>query len=206
MPFLIGVPSITISQVDLSDLEGVVFLDADTNDINTPFDDLQKLPGEVVALLKKNLKNPNAMLGDGIPRAFLHATVQLIGGYRDALRLKLGEKISFDPEKFIQSRSSSMQKLLEKILNLQLFQQFIEGRLELLNCGKGFRDEFEFEVNSYEDKSNSGLTTQYKEWLHTMKKGSSTFLKSVKSKFKDRSKQAYKDVRLKANDKKQQVL
>ncbi|XP_076352161.1 uncharacterized protein LOC143247663 [Tachypleus tridentatus] len=202
--FLIGVPSVTISQVDPSDLEEVVFWDADTNNIITPFDDLQTLPSEVVTKLKKKLENPNAMLGDGVARAFLRAMVQLIGGYRDALKLKQGEKISFDPKKFIQSRTSSMQTLLKKILNRQLFQQFIEGRLELLNSGKGFRDEFEFEVNSYEDRSSSCLATQYKEWLHAMKKGGGTFLKNIKSKFKDRSKQDCKDVRLQANDKKKE--
>ncbi|XP_013793866.1 DENN domain-containing protein 1A-like isoform X2 [Limulus polyphemus] len=200
MPFLIGVSEPTMSQVDQTELGEVVLLDADANKIYTPFDDLQTLPGEIITSLKKNLKNPNAMLGDGVARAFLRAMVQLIGGYRVALKLQLGEKISFDPRKFIQSRPS-MQTFLEKILNLQLFQQFIEGRLELLNSGKGFHDEFEFEVNNYEDKNASGLTTQYKEWLFTMKKGSGAFFKSVKSKFKDRSKQVYKDFRVKAHEK-----
>ncbi|XP_076316421.1 DENN domain-containing protein 1A-like [Tachypleus tridentatus] len=200
MPFLIGVSEPTMSQVDQTELGDVVLLDADANKISTPFDDLQTLPSEIITSLKKNLKNPNAMLGDGVARAFLRAMVQLIGGYRVALKLQLGEKISFDPQKFIQSRPS-MQTFLEKILNLQLFQQFIEERLELLNSGKGFQDEFEFEVNSYEDKNTSGLTTQYKEWLFTMKKGGGAFFKSVKSKFKDRSKQVYKDFKVRTQEK-----
>ena len=39
-----------------------------------------------VSTLKRQLKNPNNMLGDGVARSFLRALVQLIGGYRDALR------------------------------------------------------------------------------------------------------------------------
>ena len=47
--------------------------------------------------------------------------------------------------------------------------QFIEDRLDMLNSGTGFNDEFEFEVNSYEVNSNNNLRSQYKEWVTTMK-------------------------------------
>ena len=39
-----------------------------------------------------------------------------------------------------------MQPFLEQMLQLQIFRQFIEERLQMLNTGKGFTDEFEMEA------------------------------------------------------------
>lgn len=207
MPFLIGVPSSTLSRVKRIELGEVVLFDVDTNKIETPFHDLDSLPSEVVTSLKRLLKNPNTILGDGIPRAFLRALVQLIGGYWSALRLRQGEKISFNPTAFVQSRPASIQPFLQKMLELQIFQQFIESRLHMLNTGKGcFTDEFEFELTAYEGKASSRLRTQYKEWLSSMKKEGGAFLKSVKVKVKDTSKRAYKDIRSRFQDIQHQKL
>lgn len=56
-------------------------------------------------------------------RAFLRALVQLIGGYRDALRFQPGEQVTFDQEKFIETRPLSLQPFLREMLNLQIFRQ-----------------------------------------------------------------------------------
>lgn len=63
------------------------------------------------------------MLEDGFARTFLKALVQLIGGYRDALRFQQGEKITFNPEAFVESRPHNMQPFLKDMLQLQIFQQ-----------------------------------------------------------------------------------
>lgn len=63
------------------------------------------------------------LLGDGVSRAFLRALVQLIGGYRDALKFQLGQKVTFDEQSFIESRSVSSQPFLRQMLHLQIFQQ-----------------------------------------------------------------------------------
>ncbi|GFU65562.1 DENN domain-containing protein 1A [Trichonephila clavipes] len=187
MPFLIGVPAVTMEKIRQSELNEVVILDADNNRVKTPFNDLETLPPEIVASLKRSLKNPNMMLGDGVSRAFMTALVKLIGGYRDSLKFTLGEKISFDSDAFILSRPPSVQPFLETMLHLQIFQQFIENRLDMLNSGVGFSDEFEYEVNTYEVHSSNNLRTQYKEWVTTMK-------------VKDKGKRAYKDFRSKIQD------
>ncbi|XP_067126437.1 DENN domain-containing protein 1B-like isoform X2 [Centruroides vittatus] len=207
MPFLIGVPLSTLMRVKRIELGEIVLFDVDTNKIETPFHDLDSLPSEVVTPLKRTLKNPNTILGDGIPRAFLRALVQLIGGYWSALRLRQGEKISFNPTAFVQSRPAPIQPFLQKMLELQIFQQFIESRLHMLNTGKGcFTDEFEFELTAYEGKASSRLKTQYKEWLTSMKKEGGAFLKSVKVKVRDTSKRAYKDIRSRFQDIQHQKL
>lgn len=65
----------------------------------------------------------NESLGDGVSRAFLRALVQLIGGYRDALKFQPGEQVTFDEDKFIETRPLSLQPFLREMLHLQIFQQ-----------------------------------------------------------------------------------
>ncbi|RWS31010.1 DENN domain-containing protein 1A-like protein [Leptotrombidium deliense] len=211
MPFLIGVPSVTMTRVKRAELGELVILDADENKIETPFDDVHTLPTDIVSFLKKNLRNTNLMVSDGVARTFLKALVMLIGGYRDALKMSPGQKITFSKENFIVSRPTSIQPFLQRMLHLQIFQQFIEGRLAMLNEGEGFGDEFEIEVNMYEDRNSNRLKTQYREWMGAMKKEGGAIFKSVnpamKSAYKqvkdkgkivkDKSKQAYKDIRSK---------
>ena len=138
MPYLIGVPEPIMKRTRRSELGDVVILDADNNRIETPFDDLESLPSEVVSNLKKCLKSPANLLGESVARAFLQALVHLIGGYRDALKHRQGEKITFSEDDFVLSRSSSVQPFLVKMLELQIFRQFIKERLILVNSGKRF--------------------------------------------------------------------
>ncbi|CAH0383421.1 unnamed protein product [Bemisia tabaci] len=195
MPYLIGLPESLLPNVRRNDLGEVVILNADTNTVETPFDDLESLPQDVVNRLRRQLKNRAVLLGDGVSRAFLQALVQLIGGYRDGLRFQQGQEITFNPEAFINSRPASMQPFLRKMLHLQIFQQFIEERLELLNAGLGFSDEFEMEACSYMDKTSSRLKQQYKEWTFTIKRDSTAFLRSVKNRANPAVKSAVKTVK-----------
>ncbi|XP_076265053.1 DENN domain-containing protein 1A-like isoform X1 [Rhynchophorus ferrugineus] len=195
MPFLIGVPEDVFKKVIRSEIGDVVVLDADSNTVDTPFDDLNNLPQDVITSLRKQLRNKSAVLGDGVSRAFLRALVQLIGGYRDALKFQAGQKVTFDEERFIETRPVSLQPFLRKMLQLQIFQQFIEERLMMLNTGRGFSDEFEFELENYSAKSGSKLKQQYKEWTSTMKKEGSAFFKSVKEKANPAMKSAVKTVK-----------
>ncbi|XP_011349322.2 DENN domain-containing protein 1A isoform X3 [Ooceraea biroi] len=200
MPFLIGVPTPTLQKVLKSDLGEVVILDADNNTIESPFQDLESLPQDVVTNLKKALRNRPALLGDGVSRAFLRALVQLTAGYREALTLQQGERITFNQNAFVESRPSSMQPFLRKMLELQIFQQFIEERLNMLNSGLGFSDEFEMEACSYSTKSSSKFMQQYREWTYTMRKESSAFFRSVKDKANPAVKYAVKSVKDKGKD------
>ncbi|XP_060815898.1 DENN domain-containing protein 1A isoform X3 [Bombus pascuorum] len=155
---------------------------------------------ENVTNLKKALRNRSALLGDGVSRAFLRALVQLTAGYRDALTLEQGQSITFNQNAFVESRPSSMQPFLRKMLELQIFQQFIEERLNMLNSGLGFSDEFEMEACSYSAKSGSKFMQQYREWTYTMRKESSAFFRSVKDKANPAVKYAVKSVKDKGKD------
>ncbi|XP_045464252.1 DENN domain-containing protein 1B isoform X2 [Harmonia axyridis] len=195
MPFLVGVPEEVMKKVNRSEIGDVVILDADTNSIETPFDDLNSIPQEVVNPLKRQLKNKSSLLGDAVSRAFLRALVHLIGGYRDALRMQPGKSVSFDEEVFVGTRPASMKPFIKEMLNLQIFRQFIEERLTMLNNGLGFSDEFEVETFKFSEKSNSKLKQQYKEWTTAMKSEGKEFFKSVKDKANPAVKSAVKTVK-----------
>ncbi|XP_075228871.1 DENN domain-containing protein 1A isoform X3 [Lycorma delicatula] len=200
MPYLIGVPQHLLQKVRRNDMGEVVILDADSNTIETPFNDLETLPQDVVRNLRAQLKNRPALLGDGVSRAFLRALVQLIGGYRDALKFHQGERITFNRDAFVESRPASMQPFLRKMLELQIFQQFIEERLDMLNSGLGFSDEFEMEACNYSDKTSSRLKQQYKEWTHNMRKEGTAFFKTVKNKANPAMRSAVKTVKERGKD------
>ncbi|XP_071984195.1 DENN domain-containing protein 1B isoform X2 [Engystomops pustulosus] len=164
MPYLIGVHYSLIERVRSRSLDDVVLLNVDTNSLETPFNDLSALPSDVVSTLKSKLKKQSTSTGDGVSRAFLRAQASLFGSYRDSLRYKPGEPVSFSEENFVAHRSSTMKQFLENAVNLQLFKQFIDGRLEKLNSGRGFSDMFEEEITA-------GNARTYQQWMHTMKKG-----------------------------------
>ncbi|UYV70599.1 DENND1A [Cordylochernes scorpioides] len=190
MPYVIGVPLSILNTKWIEDLGDVVVYHLDKDRVVTPFDDVESIPahieglfnvenqpsderGEQISELKRSLKTPNAQFGDGVAHAFLVALVHLIGGYRESLKLPLDgdeqQKITFDAEAFIKSRPSALKPFLHNVLTFQIFQQFIEGRLEMLNSGEGFSDRFEQEVNRYEAIVNSWVRAQYKDWFHNVK-------------------------------------
>jgi len=195
MPFLIGVPEPLMKRVKRSEVGEVVILDADNNKIDTPFDDLESLPVEVVSNLRRALKPGTGLLGDSVARAFLQALVHLIGGYRDALKYRQGEKITFSDDAFIMSRSTSLQPFLEQMLQLQLFRQFIEERLELLNSGKGFSDEFELECVAFTEKSNKKFSAQYSAITHNVKREGAALANALKEKANPAMKHAVRSVK-----------
>ncbi|XP_053769234.1 DENN domain-containing protein 1B isoform X2 [Desmodus rotundus] len=173
MPYLIGIHSSLIERVKNKSLEDVVMLNVDTNTLESPFNDLINLPSDVVSALKNKLKKQSTATGDGVARAFLRAQAALFGSYRDALRYKPGEPVTFCEESFVQHRSSPMKQFLEAAVNLQLFKQFIDGRLAKLNSGRGFSDVFEEEITS--GGFCGGSPRSYHQWVHTVKKGGALF-------------------------------
>ncbi|XP_045392462.1 DENN domain-containing protein 1B isoform X3 [Lemur catta] len=173
MPYLIGIHSSLIERVKNKSLDDVVILNVDTNTLESPFNDLYNLPSDVVSALKNKLKKQSTATGDGVARAFLRAQAALFGSYRDALRYKPGEPVTFCEESFVKHRSSVMKQFLETAVNLQLFKQFIDGRLAKINAGRGFSDVFEEEITS--GGFCGGNPRSYQQWVHTVKKGGALF-------------------------------
>ncbi|XP_060126302.1 DENN domain-containing protein 1A [Zootoca vivipara] len=189
MPYLIGIHLSLVEKVRNMALEDVVLLNVDTNTLETPFDDLQSLPNDVVSTLKSRLKKVSMTTGDGVARAFLKAQAAFFGSYRSALKIEPGEPITFCEETFVSHRSATMRQFLQSATQLQLFKQFIDGRLDLLNSGEGFSDVFEEEINMGEYAGSDKL---YLQWLSTVRKGSGAILNTVKTKANPAMKTVYK--------------
>ncbi|XP_049594606.1 DENN domain-containing protein 1A isoform X4 [Syngnathus scovelli] len=199
MPYLIGVHSSLMEKVLGMAMEDIVILNVDTNTLQTPYNDLQCLPHDVVSSLKSRLRKFSTTPGDGVARAFLKSQAALFGSYRNALQIELvsellnltlqGKPITFNEETFVNHRLSAMRDFLQNAIQLQLFKQFIDGRLEILNSGEGFSDIFEEEINN---GSFAGNDTSYYQWLITVKKGSGAILNTVKTKANPAMKTVYK--------------
>ncbi|XP_060697047.1 DENN domain-containing protein 1A isoform X2 [Hemiscyllium ocellatum] len=189
MPYLIGVHSSLMEKVRNMALEDVVLLNVDNNTLETPFDDLQSLPNDVLSALKNRLKKVSTTTGDGVARAFLKTQAALFGSYRNALKIEPEEPITFNEDVFVSHRSSAMRQFLQNAIHLQLFKQFIDGRLDLLNSGEGFSDVFEEEINNGE---YAGSDKSYHQWLFTVKKGSGAIINTMKTKANPAMKTVYK--------------
>ena len=118
----------------------------------------------------------------------------MIGGYREALKYRQGEKVSFSDDDFIKSRSSSVQPFLTEMLQLQIFRQFIDERLELLNAGKGFSDQFELECVSFSEEKYS-RKPKHVAAINNVKREGAAFAKAVKEKANPAMKHAVKTVK-----------
>ncbi|XP_064540284.1 DENN domain-containing protein 1A isoform X3 [Drosophila montana] len=181
MPYLIGVPKPVLETVSADELGEVVILNCDTKVFESPFDDVRALPPEIVSQMKKYLSHTQDHIGDRVSKIFLGALVQLIGGYRDAVEFHDTCK-TFNHEKFIESRPAHLRPFLTKMMELQIFAQFVDDRLKMLNSGLGFSDEFELETVRYAEKMK--------------KRGRNyVFLKHVKDKTNPAVKSAVKSVK-----------
>lgn len=189
MPYLIGVHSSLMEKVHAMSLDDVVLLNVDTNTLETPYEDLQSLPNDVISTLKSRLRKVSTTTGDGVARAFLKSQAALFGSYRNALQIEPGEPITFNEETFVNHRSSAMRQFLQNAIQLQLFKQFIDGRLDLLNSGEGFNDIFEEEINMGE---YAGSDKTYHQWLFTVKKGGGAIINTVRTKANPAMKTVYK--------------
>ncbi|KAJ3605851.1 hypothetical protein NHX12_027894, partial [Muraenolepis orangiensis] len=169
MPYLIGVHTSLMEKVRGMALDDVVVLN--------------------LSSLKNRLKKVSTTTGSGVARAFLKSQAALFGSYRNALQIVAGEPITFSEETFISHRSSAMRQFLQNAIQLQLFKQFIDGRLDLLNAGEGFSDDFEEEINMGE---YAGQDKTYHQWLFTVKKGGGAIYNTVKTKANPAMKTVYK--------------
>ncbi|XP_069009382.1 DENN domain-containing protein 1B isoform X1 [Embiotoca jacksoni] len=205
MPYFVGVHLSLLERVRSRSLEDVVILNVDTNTLESPFDDLHNLPSDVVSSLKSKLKKQSTATGSGVARAFLRAQAALFGSYRDALRYRPGEPITFCEESYVNHRSSTMKNFLSMAVNLQLFKQFIDGRLAKLNAGRGFTDVFEEEIT--EGGFCGSNLRSYQQWMHTVKRGGAFFNTAV-TKAKVHAKRGIRDIkgRLKAREEEEEGM
>ncbi|XP_070597663.1 DENN domain-containing protein 1C isoform X2 [Erythrolamprus reginae] len=188
MPYLIGVHTSLMESVRSNALEDVVILSIDNNTMESPFQDLENLPSDVVSLLKFQLKKQSTATGDGVARAFLRAQALLFGSYREGLVCSLEKRISFSQENFLQQGSSTMQDFFQRAVHLQLFKEFINDRLDKLNADEDFSDLFEQEIDS---SLSPGSMHSYQLWVESLKKSGGALISTMKNKTNPAVKNAY---------------
>ncbi|XP_023149086.2 DENN domain-containing protein 1B isoform X1 [Amphiprion ocellaris] len=186
MPYLIGVHTSLSERVRSRGLEEVVILNVDTNTLETPFDDLKKIPSDVMSELKVCLKRQAVSPGCGVSLAFLKAQALLFGGYRDALQGQKEGEICFCETLFLDHKSPSMKQFLQSAIHLQFFKQFIDSRLDILNKGKEPDDLFEEEIIKCETTAGRGKS--YQQLVGNLKKGGGALILNMKSKANIRAK------------------
>ncbi|XP_019939279.2 DENN domain-containing protein 1B isoform X2 [Paralichthys olivaceus] len=186
MPYLIGVHTSLAEMVRSRGLEEVVILNVDTNTLETPFDDLKRIPSDVMSGLKLCLKRHAVSPGCGVALAFLKAQALLFGGYRDALQTHEEGEICFSEKLFLDHKSHSMRQFLQSAVHLQLFKQFVDGRLDILNKGKEPDDLFEEEIQKCE--TTAGTSKSYQQLVGNLKKGGGALILNMKSKAHMRAK------------------
>ncbi|KAK2504644.1 hypothetical protein MC885_007794 [Smutsia gigantea] len=134
-----------------------------------------------VSLLRLRLRKVALAPGEGVSRLFLKAQALLFGGYREALTCNPGQPVTFNEDAFLaQKPGAPLQAFHRRAVHLQLFKQFIEGRLEKLNTGEGFSDLFEQAITC--SGASSGTVHSYQLWADNLKKGGGALLHSVKAK------------------------
>ncbi|XP_034393411.1 DENN domain-containing protein 1B isoform X2 [Cyclopterus lumpus] len=188
MPYLIGVHASLSERVRSRGLEEVVILNVDTNTLETPFDDLKRIPSDVMSGLKACLKRQAVSPGCGVSRAFLKAQALLFGGYRDALQGQKEGEMWFSEELFVDHKSASMRQFLQSAIHLQSFKQFIDGRLDILNKEEEPDDLFEEEIFKCETAEAAGRSKSYQQLVGNLKKGGGALILNMKSKANMRAK------------------
>lgn len=193
MPFLIGVHAYLKDDLRKMDLGDAVIVDTDHNEVTTSHSDVEDLPHEVYSTLKKRLKVEHA--GDHVARSCMRALVMLIGGYREGTKWN-GKALEFNPESFLRSRPASMRPFLEKMLDLQIFRQFVDERIDLLNKSKGYHDEFENEIILWSSKASSSSKHKLMAGAKKLQKDG----KDLASKVKSKSRMAVRSIKRRLHD------
>lgn len=198
--FCIGCPDIVFNTVRREEVGDVVIIDCDKNLVENPFNDIGEMPSEIVSHLKKQLTNPSADLrGNRIPKIFLSSLVLVIGGYRDAIKYT-ESKLKFDNDAFIESQSPSNRAFARKMVELQIFRQFVEERLKLIQDGSEMSDEFEMEVELHAEKMGKKFN-QTKEFIRNIKSRANPAVKNAVKSVRAMG----KELKLKIKDNNQKV-
>ena len=137
-----------------SEIGEAVIINCDENYVQNPFKDINEFPSDILKNLKNHLTgSPADLCGNQIPKLFFRSLVQIIGAYRNAIKNNDGQ-LMFVKKLFIKRHSRRNRRFAGKIVELQMFQQFLDDRLK---TSTPFSDEFENEVNLFFKRKRRGI-------------------------------------------------
>eukprot|EP00049_Salpingoeca_infusionum_P009064 m.150294 g.150294 ORF g.150294 m.150294 type:complete len:688 (+) comp14226_c0_seq2:98-2161(+) len=135
MPFLIGVHSSLIDKAKRLPLESHVFVDLDTDTVESPFNDIATLPPDLAAHIKSTAKKESAKLKvngmdvervNRIGRAFLSLFLTTLEGYDEHIDAT-GRVVQFDVQQFCAGQPK-YNMFVQMVASTQLFAQFIANK------------------------------------------------------------------------------
>eukprot|EP00013_Stygamoeba_regulata_P016588 CAMPEP_0177682844 /NCGR_PEP_ID=MMETSP0447-20121125/31467_1 /TAXON_ID=0 /ORGANISM="Stygamoeba regulata, Strain BSH-02190019" /LENGTH=625 /DNA_ID=CAMNT_0019192357 /DNA_START=643 /DNA_END=2520 /DNA_ORIENTATION=+ len=169
MPFLVGLPSALLPQLEALPLERLIVVSLDHNRTGAFQEDVDLVPARLLNKLKQRL-DQCAGAAAAARRGFFAPTA---GGFR------------FEQAAFIAQQSKDTRPFLEAFCGSQMFERWIAEREHDLEQGRPTHDHFHRELDTYVDDSAS-----YQSYSVKLQNATNKLLGSVMSKYK-RAKEKY---------------
>lgn len=137
-PFIIGLPTQTWNTecASVVDSSNVVVINADTNQVDSPFQDLLDLPNDIIAFFKTNLKAVEEIGVDGLAKVFMYVFIKLLGHVENSLAIH-DNQICFDKDLFLLLAKNCHRSFLKtKLCETQMFQEFVDELIKNISCGQ----------------------------------------------------------------------
>lgn len=151
MPFMVGLHSSLLENVQREPLEPHVLVDIDANEIICPHSDYDQIPSDLLATLRgavKKAKHSDTAEVDHLPGAFLRFFIELLGGCKDHFephfvpadpnakrtrgRSSKGDQLllELNKESYIASKPKNFRPFLEALVMTQPFAQFMDQQMD----------------------------------------------------------------------------
>lgn len=122
-PYIIGIHSSIYSKMNTNELGDAVIVNIDNRVIESPYDDLNIFPKNIIRQMKKDIQQSLQLTGDHLARVFLKIMASIIGNYPSGFVMK-NEKLDFDREVYLeQYRGTDLFKFMSLVVNTQMFEQ-----------------------------------------------------------------------------------
>jgi DENN (AEX-3) domain/dDENN domain len=185
MPFLIGLPSALLPQLEALPLEKLIVVSLDDNRTGAFQEDVDLVPARLLNKLKQRLDQcASAAVAGSVALCFREFFLALFLRYRGFFAPIAGG-LRFDHEAFIAQQAKDMRPFLRAFCGSQMFERWIAEREHELEQGHPSRDHFHRELDAYVDDSAS-----YQSYSVKLQNATNKLLGSVMSKYK-RAKEKY---------------
>ena len=80
-PFIIGIHSTIFSKLNRQELEDVTIVNIDRRTLESPHNDLNLFPKDLLRSMKKGIEQSSQIIGDHLARVFLRSMAFLVGAF-----------------------------------------------------------------------------------------------------------------------------
>lgn len=197
MPFIVGIHSSMLPKVLKMPIESLIIVNLDSKEmVGAPSSIKLPLEKTLYSNISKSV-NDEYIDSEEILNSFLQFWVKIFGTYRRFMK-KEGNSYVFKDQEFIQSfQDKDIKDFISKLMNTsQIFQQFIQEKVELCNSGQFPTNVFEFECSKL-TPSSYGITfdEKNKNIQNTLKNAKDKIVSFGKKELKRTKRQVTKTVK-----------